>query len=475
VNSMSLPGGHHYAVMWGIPDNYAGMTNSMLHRSRAFVELTGSDVTILTYEFRDDYDVVRQRLRERGAMIDGMQLVNLWEDLRGWDDEQLKRAGTTFAPGAEATFDPLGERGDHSSALIHVLRDEDGKTVQTDYFRADGTLLASDRPKGGEGGVRAFTLCDTSGSPLGTWQSIWNLYWAWLDSLPRDPIAWLICDSKTSANHIIDYRRDDVVTIHVVHGSHLEPRSERPMGTLSKARRRVMENLNQWDGVVFLTQQQLDEVSALLGSGTNRHVIPHGRHVPPEPPNLKRSRLRGVMLTSLTKRKQIGHAIKAMNRIGRVRLRRVRLDVWGEGPNEEVLRNAIAKSGSPVQLRGYSDNATAEFDSASFSLLTSFNEAFGLVLVESMGHGCIPISYDMPYGPAEIITHGVDGFLVEPDDIAGLVAEIRRVASAKKSELDPIRLAAHRRALQFNDETTTERWAVAMATALQTKRATSTD
>ena len=64
---IALPRGHHYAVMWGIPDQYAGMTNSMLHRSRAFVELTGTEVTILTYEYLDDYDPVRNRLRERGA------------------------------------------------------------------------------------------------------------------------------------------------------------------------------------------------------------------------------------------------------------------------------------------------------------------------------------------------------------------------------------------------------------------------
>lgn len=52
VAEIALPDGHHYAAMWGIPDNYAGMTNSMLRRSRAFVEMAGAEVTILTYEHR---------------------------------------------------------------------------------------------------------------------------------------------------------------------------------------------------------------------------------------------------------------------------------------------------------------------------------------------------------------------------------------------------------------------------------------
>jgi poly(glycerol-phosphate) alpha-glucosyltransferase len=468
VAEIALPRGHHYAVMWGIPDNYAGMTNSMLHRSRAFVELAGAEVTILTYEHRDDYDVVRKRLRDRGALNDGVHVANLWEDLRRWDDVQLKQTEPSFHPGVEATFEPLGDRGDHSSPLVHVLRDRDD-IRQVDYFRADGTLLGSDRRDLPGEEPRAFVLCDTSGAPLGGWHGAWGLYENWLDSLPRDPVAWMIVDSKTSANHLTHYHRDDVVRLHVVHGSHLEPESGRPMGILRESRQHVMENLDQWDAVVFLTQQQLSEVDALLGPGDNRYVIPHGRFVPKEPPNLKRQSRHGVMLTSLNKRKQISHAIRAMTRVGRIGLRRATLDVWGHGPYEERLRKAIEKADAPVQLRGYSDQATKEFDRASFSLLTSNNEAFGLVLVESMGHGCIPISYDMPYGPSEIITHGVNGFLVAPDDISGLATEIRRIARATSAELAPMREAAYRRALEFNDENVTEKWAAVMEKALASK------
>jgi poly(glycerol-phosphate) alpha-glucosyltransferase len=456
-------------VTWDIPDNYAGMTNSLLHRSRAFVELAGTEVTIVTYGHRDDYDVVRQRLRDRGAMIDGMSIVNLWEDLQTWDDARLRQVASTFTAGTEPPFHPLGERGDHSSPLRHVLSNENDRIVQIDYFRPDGTLLGCDhRRVPGEKG-QTFVLCDTSGAPIGGWRNIWGLYHCWLDSLPRDPIAWMIVDSKTAANHLTDYHRDDAVTLHLVHGSHLEPDTDRPMGVLRTSRKFVMEHLDDWDGVVFLTQQQLDDVDALLGPGSNRYVIPHGRHVPTEPPKLKRSGRHGVMLTSLNGRKQISHAIKAMNRVGRIGLRHATLDVWGEGPNEERLQKTIEKIGARVQLRGYSNHAAQEFDTASFSVLTSNNEAFGLVVIESMAHGCIPISYDMPYGPGEIITHGVDGFLVQPDDISGIATEIRRIARARKSELAPIREAAYRRALEFNDEHVTERWAATFEKALASK------
>jgi poly(glycerol-phosphate) alpha-glucosyltransferase len=433
------------------------MTNSMLHRSRALVREAGAEVTILTYEHRDDYAPVRQKLIERGAMIEGMSLRNLWEDLRSWDDVQLKVAEDRFAGPPPEGLKPLGMDGDQSSHLIHKAWYPTGKLRQIDYYREDGTLLACNQF--GEPGTfrRRLTLCDTSGTPLGTWRGPWSLYYLWLDSLPRDPMAYLICDSKTTATHLTSYRRPDVVTIHVIRGSHLLTGSGRPHGTLKQSRKVVMENLASWDAVVFLTEEQRSDVEALLGPQSNLHVIPNNRPVPAELPNLDRETRRGVMLASLSSRKQIDKAIRAVARVGRVRGRKVVVDVWGRGNQAESLRKLIAKEKAPVNLRGHSTTAIDEFETASFSLLTSKSEAFANVLIESMGRGCIPISFDTPYGPADIITDGVDGFLVPQNDIRAMARKIRQVASAKSETLAPMRLAAHERALQFTDFT--GRWA----------------
>ncbi|MEO6473102.1 MAG: glycosyltransferase [Aeromicrobium sp.] len=468
---ISLPPGNHYALMWGIPDNYAGMTNAMLHRSKAFVELAKTDVTIVTYEFREDYDDIRQKLRERGALIDGLSVINLWEDLRGWDDEQLAAAAAFYTEGPDATFEPLEKRGDHAHPLRNVLLNFDEKIDQIDYFREDGTLFVSDRRMVPGDKKRSLTLCDRKGQPLGTWRNVWDFYYFWLDSLPRDPIAWFIADSKTSSNHLVSYRRDDVVTLHVVHGSHLAPGSTDDVTEITASRRHVFDRLDKWDAVIFLTQHQLDDVEKLLGPGTNRYVCPNGRMVPESPPRLDRPSNRGVMLASLSKRKQIDHAIVAMSRVGRVGLRRPVLDVYGRGPQKKPLSKHILeqKPRPQVNLRGYLPDAVHQFADASFSLLTSNNEAFGLVLVESMGMGCIPISYDMPYGPAEIITHGVDGFIVPADDIDALAAIIKEVAKMSPAALAPIRVAAYKRAQDFNDEHVTEHWSTIMRSALESK------
>jgi poly(glycerol-phosphate) alpha-glucosyltransferase len=457
VPHIALPPGRQYAVLWGIPDDFAGMTNSVMHRSRALVREAGAEVTILTFEHRDDYDVVRARLRERGAMIDGMSLRNMWEDLRTWDDAQLKSLPPGSAKKAAAAFDPLGDRGEQEGPLIRRLRDDEGKVLQTDYFREDGTLLVSDRRTGRRKPRRSVTICDTSGQPLATWRRARKLYFAWLDSLPREPVAWLICDSKTPAPHITHYRRPDVFTIHVVRGSHLRAGTGRPDGVLYPGREHVMKNLDLWDAVVFLTHEQLKDVETLLGHHDNLHVIPNNRPVPAKVPNVHRTSRRGVMLASLIERKQVGHAIRAVKLAGRIRGRRPELDIFGDGEKEKRMRTLIRLLRAPARLRGYSPTAVDHFENASFSLLTSASEAFANVLIESMGRGCIPISYETPYGPTDIITHGVDGFLVPYNDFEAMARQIREVVAMKPKQLEPLRVAAHQRALEFTDFT--DRWA----------------
>ena len=60
-------------------------------------------------------------------------------------------------------------------------------------------------------------------------------------------------------------------------------------------------------------------------------------------------------------------------------------------------------------------------------------EAFGNVAIEAMACGVPVIAYRRG-GPAEIIVDGETGFLVEPDDIDGLVAAVGRIDEIDRVE-----------------------------------------
>jgi len=465
VPDLQLPAGTQYALTVNIPENYGGMTSSMLQRSRAFVKHAGADVTILTYEHNPGLDTMRARLRERGAIIDGITVANLWEDIRGWDDNRLRRADGTFQWAAPDHFEPVGARGDTVDPWKRQLLDASGEPVQVDYLRDDGSVLLSDQAAEPGKRLRRLVLCDTAGHPIGSWSHMFPLYAQWFDSLRRDPVAWIIVESKSSANLMMRYQRPDVALLHVVRGSHLKTGDGSPTEReLINSRRPVIENLDKWDAVVFLTNRQRDDIEARFGPKENITVLPNSRNLPPALRKLKRRAGHGVMLASLDSRKRIGHAVRAMAKANqRLPRRRLRLDVWGDGPLEPDLQKLIGRLKAPVTLRGHSPTAAEQFGEASFSLLTSRSEALPGVLLESMGRGCIPISYDLPYGPSDIITHGVDGFLVPFGDIDALAEQIGQVVTMSQKELAAMRKAAYLRALDFNDERAVERWSALMS------------
>ena len=114
-----------------------------------------------------------------------------------------------------------------------------------------------------------------------------------------------------------------------------------------------------------------------------------------------------------------------------------RLDIFGDGVKEQPLRELIEELdvSDGVALKGYAPQARAQFQSASFTMLTSVYEGQGLVLLEAMAAGCIPIAYDIEYGPSDIITDGVDGFLVPDGDVKALATAVERLTKMTDSEL----------------------------------------
>ena len=88
------------------------------------------------------------------------------------------------------------------------------------------------------------------------------------------------------------------------------------------------------------------------------------------------------------------------------------LDIYGEGENEEQVRQEIEAMNANVILHAPTGDIMEKFRDSSMLVLTSEFEPFGLVMPEAMSCGLPVVAFDCPYGPASIITEGVDGFLI---------------------------------------------------------------
>ncbi len=463
-----FPEGRHYAVTWGIPDNYGGMTNALLHRSRAFVRLGGITVDILTVDARPDYPELSERMLDNGELVPGMRIVNVWDWLREY--HLPARAPGRYSPGRHV-FTPLRfDRALHSRfrgeiELSRTRYSDDGTTaLQTDHYRLDGSLMLSDRrdcrTRGVPGGV-SVVLCDEHGQPLRSWGGTWAFYRYWLDRMRGGVRSYLIVDSKVSARLMRSYRRKQAVVVHMVHGSHLAGSGD----ALRESRREVFENLNDFDSIVFLTSAQRNDALERFGRHPHFAVIPNSRDIAPPAP-VERPRGRGVVLAALTTIKRVDHAVLAAIEANR-HVHTVSLDVYGEGDQRPKIEQILRGSDNPgaVRLQGYRADAREQLGEASFLLLTSRSEGFPLVILESMAAGCIPIVYDIPFGPGEAIEHGVNGYLIEAGDHAGVARAILELQSMPADQLAAMRLSARHTAERFSDERVTSLWAQELAKA----------
>ena len=94
------------------------------------------------------------------------------------------------------------------------------------------------------------------------------------------------------------------------------------------------------------------------------------------------------------------------------------LDIIGEGGERNLLEDLIKKLSleDRVFLRGESENVQDEMMGSSILAMSSRFEGFGLVIIEAMSVGLPVVAYSCPCGPKDIISDGVDGFLVPPED-----------------------------------------------------------
>ena len=76
-----------------------------------------------------------------------------------------------------------------------------------------------------------------------------------------------------------------------------------------------------------------------------------------------------------------------------------------------------------LQSPGESD-IDAVYRASGLFVLASRFEAFPMVLLEALSYGIPCISFNCPSGPSDIITHGEDGLLVEPENTIQLTAAI---------------------------------------------------
>ena len=135
-----------------------------------------------------------------------------------------------------------------------------------------------------------------------------------------------------------------------------------------------------------------------------------------------------------------------------------RLEIVGDGPERERLEElALAKALPRVSFEGFQDPVDY-YKRASILLLTSEYEGFGLVIVEAMAFGCVPIVYGSYSAVYDIIENAKDGFIVPTPYDAGIYSNCVKLLAEGRDIRDLLARNGLARAKEFSVEHVVRKW-----------------
>lgn len=257
-----------------------------------------------------------------------------------------------------------------------------------------------------------------------------NIKVDWLSNLIdsyTDNQAIVISDTRSTDDVLINLKNKKSKKVWRLHSGHL--RSPYTLeSNLSPNVQSGINNIKKFDAVVLLTNEQKKDIINRCGDPDNLQVIPHFHNKPSR--NIskllsEKNKDRAVVVSRLSSLKRIDDIIKAFKIVNK-ELPNVYLDIYGIGDHFNHIDSMIKEFNleNRIKLHGYVSNPDKVFEDGLFSILTSKQEGFALSVLESMTNKTPVISYQIRYGPTDMIINNKTGILVENGNINSLAKEM---------------------------------------------------
>ncbi|WP_179393887.1 glycosyltransferase [Lacticaseibacillus absianus] len=249
-------------------------------------------------------------------------------------------------------------------------------------------------------------------------------------------------------SHLGDWGLTDLklpaYTVMHLHNSHTGDAQDPETATLNNHYEYAINAIDDYDAVVSATQRQTDDVRRRFAPRAELFTIPVGV-VPdavlnePRVPVAERQFGKVVAFARIAWEKRLEDLVKAVG-IARQTVPELTLDLYGYADSSDnykarrAVEDAIQAYGleDVVQLKGYTtDVAKIEREAMVFGL-TSRMEGFNLAILEGISHGLIGLTYDVNYGPNEIVQDGHNGRVVPFGDNEALAHALVTIMQSRQ-------------------------------------------
>lgn len=453
---------NYYFITGSIPKEFGGLTTSMLHRAKLFGEQRGVCTTILTLRFNLEHNeiidnlILKEKINPRYTKV--LNMYEFYKSQTKSTHTEIKHAleepGCTilaekkrpayrlFKNGMYVMFKSY-ERMDEKLKFIDYFDEVQNRTRREEFdgfgrirkvtyydaiyniakhelfYDENGRCYISKirRIEDGENPIQRIYWFDINGEVKKTFKQEEDLRTYWLEQITDNTERHLfLVESRPMDPAVLPVKRDNVYTAFLFHNIHLN----RPFNndaTVKDAYQPVFEDLNAHDAIIFLTNAQKTDISHRFGKRNNYFLIPHTyTNTTGKREFSSRNLKKAIVVARYSGQKQLTHAIEAFKFVHN-KNQDVILELYGTGPEEQKLKELIQRLGlqKNVLLKGYTQNPKELFNTAAFTVISSKFEGFCLTILESLAHGCPVVSYDIKYGPSDMVQNGHNGYLVRPN------------------------------------------------------------
>jgi poly(glycerol-phosphate) alpha-glucosyltransferase len=307
--------------------------------------------------------------------------------------------------------------------------------MQDLFHRANGSIgiIKSSTIKNNLASLHFIQLIDKNNAFVANFENENDFIEYWLvDIIKNNPDAIFFVDRCNEFQNIMlnakNKIKNQIKIFSVLHGVHTG--GDVFGGPTNGWYKTTMENRDKLDGIVVLTETQKKDIELRYGSG-NYHVIPHSYEINlNSAPLSKRAKNKIVYVARYSAEKKHEWAIEIFKKVLEKRPN-TELHFYGYGnPDvENKVKSLIDEFNLKEKciLHDFDQNVDAIYQNASLSILTSDTEGFCMGILESLANGCPVISFNIKYGPSELIKNGINGFLIPPfklDEFSEKIIEI---------------------------------------------------
>ncbi|MFD1439848.1 glycosyltransferase [Lacticaseibacillus hegangensis] len=251
-----------------------------------------------------------------------------------------------------------------------------------------------------------------------------------------------ILDRSTIADYtMIHFRKP---AYRVLHFHNAQASAQDPMHSIVNNNYEFdLSVMDQFDASITATKRQAKDIEARFHPRTPIFtiavgVVPERLLNAPRVPVSDREFGKMVVFARVAPEKQLDDLVRALGIVHKD-YPQVSLDIYGyaDSTNNYEARRKVLEAAKEVgmedqvQLKGYTTDIDTVENKAMMYGLTSVMEGFNLAIMEASAHGLISFTYDVNYGPNEIVEDKVSGRVTPYKDIPAMAEAIKQVLADK--------------------------------------------